>query len=201
MPPDPEGVTSVVTTPDCGDGVGKFPGRAEDRWLPWLSATSAMIILSLVVVCGMPGAISFFLIPVLFLLILPALGLAGCVVIAVFFIKQLPRRAFSVVAALVTPIVLWRPIFWTSECLHTLVTVTTGAGHIGQYSLRGGGEVYDWSVGLAGGPSTFLIHDPTDTITRSTKPSDVENGTGQDLRDECAGRSQRLIGHYFTCTF
>jgi hypothetical protein len=61
--------------------------------------------------------------------------------------------------------------------------------------------VFDWSVGLAGGPNTFLIHDVTDEIAlplgQHKYPVETERGFGED----CAGKVQHLLGHYYVCTF
>jgi hypothetical protein len=61
-------------------------------------------------------------------------------------------------------------------------------------------EVYDWSVGFAGGPNIFLIHDVSDEIAlpmaQHKRPQNAENGFGE----ECAGKVERLVGHYYVCT-
>jgi hypothetical protein len=60
--------------------------------------------------------------------------------------------------------------------------------------------VYDWSVGFAGGPNIFLIHDVSDEIAlpmaQHKQPPNSENGFGE----ECAGKVERLVGHYYVCT-
>jgi hypothetical protein len=60
---------------------------------------------------------------------------------------------------------------------------------------------YDWSVGFAGGPNTFLIYDATDEIALPYKlhkqPIAFERGFG----DVCAGKVTHLLDHYYVCTF
>ena len=55
---------------------------------------------------------------------------------------------------------------WVASMAHLGLTVGFGAGTNG-VEARSDGDfaAYDWSVGLAGGPSTFLIHDVTDEIS------------------------------------
>ena len=75
-------------------------------------------------------------------------------------------------------------------------------GQLGSSSRSNDGSfvVYDWSVGLAGGPNTFLIHDVSDEITlpmaQHAQPPSSENG----FREECAGKVRRLMDHYYVCT-
>jgi hypothetical protein len=153
------------------------------------------------VLCGLPGLISFVLIP------LSVLGgvlvAAALVVVAVVLAARgRPRRAGSLLLALLLPIILWQPITWTADCLHLALTVWTGAGQAGPPSRPDNSpfSVYDWSVGFAGGPNTFLIHDVTDEIALPLKlhrrPVASENGFGED----CAGRVRHLLGHYYVCT-
>ena len=192
--------SGAVTTLNSERGLRAFRAKAGDRWLPWLMVISGAMALSFAVLSGMPGLVSFLLIPTSGLIV-PLVGLAACGVVMALLINWLPQRAISVVAALSTPLLQGSPILWTSECLHTLVTVTTGAGQIGCYSLRGGGEAYDRSAGFAGGSNTFLIHDCTDQISSTHTPSRTESAANEDLRDACAGKFRHLIGHYFICVF
>ena len=90
-----------------------------------------------------------------------------------------------------------------ADLIHAGLTARFGMGQLGIPSKSGDGSfvVYDWSVGLAIGPSTFLIRDATDEIAlpmaQHKHPPSVELGFGE----ECAGRVQRLIGHYYICSF
>jgi hypothetical protein len=103
---------------------------------------------------------------------------------------------------LIMPVLLWSPINWVADCVHLGLTVGFGAGQIGSSSKPDGRgfAAYDWSVGLAGGPSTFLIHDETGQIAlpiaQHVQPSIPENG----LEEECAGKVRHLLGHYYVCT-
>jgi hypothetical protein len=173
-----------------------------DRWLFWPAFVSLGIVAVLTLICGLPGPVSFIMAPI------SALGcaIASIVVLAmavVYAVKRRPRRVASVLLALIAPVLLWWPINWVADCLHLGLTVGFGAGVAGGASgFDGGGLfVYDWSVGLAGGPNKFLIHDATDEIAllmaQHTHPSASENGFGED----CAGKVRHLLGHYYVCEF
>jgi hypothetical protein len=116
--------------------------------------------------------------------------------------QKRPRRAGSVLLILLIPMLLWRPTVWAAEYVHLALTAGFGAGQIGSSSKSNDDSfaVYDWSVGLAGGPNTFLIHDVSDEIAlpmaQHKHPEDSENGFGE----ECAGKVRRLIDHYYVCT-
>lgn len=173
---------------------------ADDRWLPWPPLVATCLALALVFTCRLPGSISFILIATS-MLCLPLIGTVMVGLVIVLTAKRLPRRAASIAIALIAPVLFWTPIGWAADCLHLVVTETTGLGQIGHYSLRGGGEAYDWSVGLAGGPNTFLVHDETDVIAKLAKPRQLSTASATGIEEECAGRVQRLFGHYYTCTF
>ena len=102
---------------------------------------------------------------------------------------------------LLLPVLLWQPVKWAADVAHLGLTVGCGAG-IGGVEIGSDGNfaVYDWSVGLAGGPNTFLIHDVTDDvalpIARRSHAVSSQNG----LREECANNVRHLIGHYYVCT-
>jgi hypothetical protein len=118
-------------------------------------------------------------------------------------IKKRPRLAASVFLALITPVLLWWPINWVADCVHLGITIGFGSGQLGAPSRSEGSgfAVYDWSVGLVGGPNRFLIHDETDQIAlpmvQHTHPSISENGFGE----ECAAKVDHLLGHYYICSF
>ena len=113
------------------------------------------------------------------------------------------RMAVSILIAVLLPVLLWKPITWTADCMHLALTVWTGAGQLGRSSMPDGSPfaAYDWSVGLAGGPNTFLIYDATDEIvlplTLHKQPIAFERGFGKD----CAGKATHLLGHYYVCTY
>lgn len=171
-----------------------------DRW-SFKPALAALIAVAAVqFFCQLPGRVSFFLIPLsLFgygILLLVILGTA-----TYRFIKRRPRGGTSSLLMLLLPILLWRPLNWVGDMAHLGLTVRFGAGQLGtSKSDDGGFVVYDWSVGLAGGPNIFLIRDVSDEIalpmTQHTRPASSENGFGED----CAGKVSHLISHYYICT-
>ena len=172
-----------------------------DRWIFWPALVSLGIVFTLTLVCGLPGLVSFVMIPISLLgyLITSIVLLTA----AVFFAaEKRPRRAASLLLVLIMPVLLWSPINWVADCVHLGLTVGFGAGQLGSSSKPDGRSfaVYDWSVGLAGGPNTFLIHDETDQIglpmAQHTDPSNSENGWGEG----CAGKVRHLLGHYYVCT-
>ncbi len=175
------------------------PG-AEDRWLAAPALVTTATVTGIVLLCGLPGLLSFILIPLSllgFLIGAVGLGLAAIVLVA----KRRLRKAASLVLAVALPILLWGPINTATEMIHLGLTV-------GSHALRRGSPpsedrqfaVYDWSVGLVGGPNTFLVHDVTDEIAlpmeKRRYPAAYYRGFSQD----CAGRVRRLLGHYYICT-
>lgn len=163
---------------------------------------SLMAVASLMLVCKLPGTVSFLMIPIT--LLGYAIGTIIVLATAAFLIiKKRPRRGASILLVLLLPVLLWTPINWVADLAHLGLTTRFGAGQLGVGSRPIGNDfaVYDWSVGLAGGPITFLIHDVTDEIAlpmdQHIHPSSSENGFGE----ECAGKVRRLIGHYYICRF
>ena len=162
-----------------------------------------MIVATLTLLCQLPGLVSFLLIPLsllgyaIALLLILAMGVY-------YFIKRYPRRGASILLVLLLPVLLWWPINWAADLASQwIITAGFGVGQLGPPSKSSDGNfvAYDWSVGLAGGPDTFLIHDVTDEIAlpmaQHTHSPDFENGFG----DVCAGKVRRLIGHYYVCSF
>jgi hypothetical protein len=176
--------------------------RPRDRLLLWPGLVATAAVLCLTFLCGLPGLVSFVLIPTSVLGYLAAV-VALCVFALVLLIRRRPRQAASVVIAILMPALLWAPITWAADCLHLALTAGFGAGQLKSRSKPDGEQfgVYDWSIGLAGGPNTFLIHDVTDDIAlpiaRHIHPLSSENGFGE----ECSGKVKHLIGHYYVCTF
>ena len=156
----------------------------------------------LTLICGLPGSVSFLMIPTS-LLGYAVISVVLLIAAGIFAAKKRLRRAASLLLVLIMPVLLWSPINWAADCAHLGLTVGFGAGQIGPSSKPDGRDfqVFDWSVGLAGGPNTFLIHDKTDQIAlplaQHTQPSVSEDGFGE----ECAGKVRRLLGHYYVCTF
>lgn len=174
----------------------------HDRWL-WRPAVMLLFgAFCLAELCGLPGTVSFILI----LLVgvgWPAPALILLFPAGLYAVRGKVRKATSVLFAALLPILLWRPICWMADCAHIALTVGLGVGEIGSGSAAKTDRftTYDWSVGLAGGPDTFLIYDATDEIALPLalhkSPIATENGFGED----CAGRVSHLIGHYYRCTF
>jgi hypothetical protein len=152
-------------------------------------------------VCGLPGLISFALIP-LSLLAYALAAVTFLVSAVVLGVRRRPRKAGSVIFALLAPILLWAPINWTADCLHLALTARFGVGYIGPSPNRDlPFQTYDWSTGLAGGPATFLIRDETDDIalplSMHKHPDVLEYGFGE----RCSGKVKHLLSHYYVCTF
>ena len=171
-----------------------------DRWSLKPAFMSLVVVAVLGLLCRLPGSFSFVLIPLTVL----GYGIAAAVILAIALycgIKKRPRRGASVFCVLLLPVLLWRPLNWADDVTHLALTVNFGVGQLGSSSKStdGGFVVYDWSVGLAGA-NTFLIRDITDEIAlpmaQHTRPSSDE-GFGE----ECAGKVQRVVKHYYVCNF
>jgi hypothetical protein len=193
-----------MTTPDH-NRVRFNPTLARhptDSWAVWPAFTTLAIALTVAILSGLPGIVSFVLIP-LTVLGAPLVGVGLIVIALVVAVRRRPRMAVSMLIAVLLPVLLWKPCTWAADYVHLALTVWTGAGQLGRSSRPGGSPfaVYDWSVGLAGGPNTFLIYDVTDEIalplTLHKQPIASEQGFGED----CAGKVTHLLGHYYVCTF
>ena len=177
------------------------PFARGDRWLLWPVVASIAGTTVLTFLCGLPGLVSFVLIP--FSLLAYAVAAVAIVVSAVVVAaRRRLRKSSSLLLALAAPVLLWPPINWITIYLHLGLTAGFGMGTIGPTPEPGAPfAVYDWSTGLAGGPVTFLIHDETDEIAlppaSHKHPISLENGFGED----CAGKAAHLLGHYYLCTF
>lgn len=175
------------------------PPRA-DRWVAWPAIATLAIALVVAVLCSLPGVVSFLLIP-LTVLGAPLVGMSLLVIALVVAARRRPRTAVSILVAVLLPVLLWKPVTWTADCMHLALTVWTGAGQLGVTSRPHGSPfaTYDCSVGFAGGPDTFLIYDATDEIALSPKlhkqPIAFEQGFGED----CAGKVTHLLDHYYVC--
>jgi hypothetical protein len=191
------------------------PPGTRDRWVLWPAVTAVVTVSALTFLCGLPGQISFTLIPISLLVYLVA-TMTIFVSAAVSLIRRRRRQSASAILALIVPILLWTPIGWTTDCMHLCLTTEFGLGVLNFDQVRRGSlidsihtpstsdkpfQVYDWSVGLAGGPNTFLIRDITGEIAlplpQHRFPLTLENGFGE----VCAGRVRHLIGHYYVCDF
>jgi hypothetical protein len=173
-----------------------------DRWIFWPAFTSLGIVLILTLVCGLPGLVSFVMMPIS-LLGYAVTSVVLLIATGILAAMRLPRRAASLLFVLIMPVLLWSPINWVAECVHLGLTVGFGAGQAGPSSKPDGRDfqVFDWSVGFAGGPNTFLLHDKTDQIAppmaQHTQPSVSEKG----FEEDCAGKVSHLLGHYYVCRF
>jgi hypothetical protein len=176
--------------------------KRTDRWSFKPTLASVATVAGLTLICDLPGWASLLLIP----LSLLGYGCAATIILAIAvycFVKQRPRRGGSVLLVLLLPLLLWRPINWAVDVVHLGLTAGFGEGQLGAplRSSDGGFVAYDWSVGLVGGPNTFLIHDVSDEITltmpQHTRPLRATNG----FEEECAGRVQHLVRHYYVCSF
>jgi hypothetical protein len=176
--------------------------RDDDSWAAWPALTTLAIALIVVILCGLPGIVSFVLIP-LTVLGAPLVGAGLTVVALVVALRRRPRMAVSILIAVLLPALLWKPITWAADYAHLALTVGTGAGQLGRSSRPDGSPfaVYDWSVGLAGGPNTFLIYDVTDEIALPLKLHKQPIASEQGFGENCAGKVTHLRGHYYVCTF
>ncbi len=187
----------------------------RDHWLLWPAVTAVVTVSALTFLCGLPGQISFTLIPISLLVYLVA-AMTIFVSAGICLIRRRRRKSTSAILALIVPILLLTPIGWTTDCMHLWLTTEFGLGVLNSDQVRRGTlidsiyipstsdkpfQVYDWSVGFAGGTNTFLIHDITDEIAlplpQHRYPLTLENGFGE----VCAGRVKHLIGHYYVCDF
>ena len=172
-----------------------------DRWSFKPALVSLMAVAILALLCQLPGMVSFLLIP-LTLLGFAISSFTILIVAGYCLVKRRPRRGASVLLVLVLPALLWRPTIFAANVVHLGLTAGFGIGQLGNTPRVTDDSfvVYDWSVGFAGGPNTFLIHDVTDQITlpmaQHRQPPSSENGFGED----CAGKVQHLITHYYVCT-
>jgi hypothetical protein len=195
-------VKPAATTVDSARPTEPSRTLPADHWLslPALAVTATAACLSLL--CQLPGALSFFLIPIFGLARIGAPVALGVSALALALLKR-PRKAISVGLTVLIPVLLWRPIYRAMEYAHLGLTIELGAGQLGTPGHTGGDRfaAYEWSTGLAGGPATFLIHDVTDEIAlplaQHRQPASSEEGFG----DVCAGKVRHLLGHYYVCVF
>lgn len=172
-----------------------------DRWSFKPALVSLATVAVLALLCQLPGTVSFLLIP-LTLLGFAVTSFTILIVAGYCLAKRRPRRGASVFFILLLPALLWRPTIFAANLAHLGLTAGFGIGQLGTTPRVKDDSfvVYDWSVGFAGGPNIFLIHDVSDEIALPTaqrkQPQSSENGFGE----ECAGKVERLVGHYYVCT-
>lgn len=175
--------------------------QTADRWSPMVPCATVIGAFCAILLCGIPGWLSLLLIPILVLGGLPLIG--GLLFWgAILAVRRQRRRAVSVVAAAILPVLLWGPINWMAGVAHLGLTVGLGIGTIrGPMQIEGRFQAYDWSVGLVTSPTTFLIHDPTDGLARPLPPERQRTLPDDSIERLCAGTARYLVGHYYECTF
>ena len=172
-----------------------------DRWSFKPAIVSLTTVAVLEFLCQLPGMVSFLLIP-LTLLGFAVTSFTILIVAGYCLAKRRPRRGASVLLIFLLPALLWRPTTFAANLVHLGLTAGFGIGQLGNTPRVKDDSfgVYDWSVGFAGGPNIFLIHDVSDEIAlpmdQHKQPQSSENGFGE----ECAGKVERLVGHYYVCT-
>ncbi len=172
-----------------------------DGWSFKPALVSWMTVAVLAFLCQLPGMVSFLLIP-LTLLGFAAASFTVLIVAGYCLAKRRPRRGASVFLILLLPALLGRPTIFAANLVHLGLTAGFGIGQLGMTPRVKDDSfvVYDWSVGFAGGPNIFLIHDVSDEIAlpmaQHKQPQSSENGFGE----ECAGKVERLVDHYYVCT-
>ncbi len=185
---------------DSMDTKGALLGT--DGWSLKPALVAWMTVAVLELLCQLPGTVSFILIP-LTLLGIVATFFTVVIVAGYCLAKRRLRRGASVFLILLLPALLWRPTIFAANLVHLGLTAGFGIGQLGTNPRVKDDSfvVYDWSVGFAGGPNIFLIHDVSDEITlpmaQHKLPQSSENGFGE----ECAGKVERLARHYYVCTF
>jgi hypothetical protein len=172
-----------------------------DRWSFKPALVSLMTVAVLVLLCQLPGMASFLLIP-LTLVGFAVTSLTISIVAGYCLAKRRPRRGVSIFLIILVPALFWRPTIFAANLVHLGLTAGFGIGQLGTTPRVKDDSfvVYDWSVGFAGGPNIFLIHDVSDEIAlpiaQHKQPQSSENGFGE----ECAGKVERLVGHHYVCT-
>jgi len=188
----------------------------HDRWLYWPAPVVVVLMTILCFIVGLPGTLSFLMIPLSVLLFL-LIAVAIIIFLCTFIYQRQFRKAISVALALALPVFLGAQIQWVADCLHLALTVTYGFGVLNPYQARHAGALvefspvppdstkpfafYDWSVGLAGGPSTFLIHDISDEVALPVYQSRDSSKTEYSIGEFCRGKVRHLVGHYYVCVF
>ena len=190
-----------MTAANSRAALRKRPPKA-DHWAIWPAIAALAIALGLAVLCGLPGIVSFVLVPMT-VLGAPFVGAGLLAAAFVVGVRRRPRRAVSVLAAVILPACLWTTILRTADYVHLALTVWTGAGQLGGQARPDGSPfaTYDWSVGFAGGPNRFLIYDVTDEIAIPPKLHKQALAVEQGFGEDCAGRVRHLLAHYYVCAF
>ena len=174
-----------------------------DRWLLWPAIVTLLATIFLLFVCQMPGLIGFVLALVLGLGWPFALGLVLLVAVVMLVMHRV-RLAASLVLAPLCVTISWTLLVQAATYLHLGITVL-----VSMEPSRASGKtsnvqqltVYDWSTGLAGGPTTLLIRDVSDEIASPLVKHRTWASQGVGTEEECAGKVRHLVDHYYLCTF
>ena len=172
-----------------------------DRWLIWPTLASVTLFIVLMLISGIPwslGLLAEIVTTIVFLLAAASL----CVATVVFLFDRRFRMAMSFLVAAVVPMAIRLQLVWVANCLHLMLTIWLGVGYLGPTETpdNHGFAAYDWSVGLAGGESTFLVRDPSRNVAMQPGPHTAELTT-QTIRQTCMGRSKHIVGPYYICSF
>ena len=193
--------------------LGPSPDQCDTwRWWPMGSMIGVWFLFAFL--DGIPGSLSFMLIPVSVLSLFLA-GMTLIIVVCVFLAQRRIRRAISLALALILPFVFRAPINRAADCLHLAMMLKYGFGVLTPEQARSGALIgripppvadkkssaaFDWSVGLAGGTNTFLLYDLKDEIALPLSQHKHPASQGEDgFEQRCAGESTHLFGHYYVC--
>jgi hypothetical protein len=203
----------MVTSTTPTEGLSPLPDR-WDAWLLWPVGSMVLVWFVCAVLDQMPGLLSFCLIPISFLALLLAETVL-LVVVCVFVSLRRIRKATSFALAFMFPFVLRAPVNRAADFTHLALTVEFGIGVLNGEQVRHGAlidsirpplldtkfQVFDWSVGLAAGTSTFLIYDAIDEmalpLSQHKNPALDESGFGQ----LCTDGLTHLFRHYYLCNY
>ncbi len=165
--------------------------------MPWLVLATLGLVAAWLLVIRTPGDIGFAAVPIA-LIIWPVVFIAYAGVAIWFGFRRRPRRAVSVAVAMAAPIVFWGAIGWVVDVAHLGLALAWQRPHIEASRAQPGPFVVDdWSIGFAGGASTFLVYDKSGSVA---KPRSGQVRTpDNDILNDCAG-AEHLVGHYYVCT-
>ena len=170
-----------------------------DKWIWWPTSSTVAMVALFVFIGGMPGPLN---VPLFLLALVACPGVALLLIGWAFtlFWQRRPHEAISALLAVVVPVLLLVPMALIEPYVHLGLMLTFGIGYLGPTPLEGQPVgIYDWSIGMVGGPNTFLIHDTTDAIASPETKGDLSAWRNTNFLRECADRSQHLIGHYYVC--
>jgi hypothetical protein len=164
------------------------------RWRPVAVTLPLLAVLKLLM--QLPGDLNFFIVPLSLLAIAAMLGVLLWAT-AAGALRARWRQAVSFLTAFLLVLGLWSPVDWVDDRVHLWLTVTFGLGQLGPTQDVNGTRVHDWSTGLAGGPNTFLIEDPSDRVAGPPLPQSAGDET---VAQACTGKVTRIGTHLYICT-